>query len=64
LKKAHGEPLSELPDEVLAVLDCSLNLLPCKKFRHANIYRFADHIKNGTTSAGSALRGFSKPIRN
>jgi hypothetical protein len=20
--------------------------MPCKKFRHANIYRFADHMKN------------------
>ena len=36
----------ELPDEVLAVLECSPNLMPCKKFRHANIYRFADHMKN------------------
>jgi hypothetical protein len=25
----------ELPDEVLAVLECSPNLMPCKKFRHA-----------------------------
>jgi hypothetical protein len=36
----------ELPDEVLAVLECSPNLMPCKKFLHANIYRFADHMKN------------------
>ena len=36
----------ELPDEVLAVLECSPNLMPCKRFRHANIYRFADHMKN------------------
>ena len=36
----------ELPDEVLAVLESSPNLEPCKKFRHANIYRFAGHMKN------------------
>jgi hypothetical protein len=36
----------ELPDEVVAVLECSPNLVPCKKFYHANIYRFADHMKN------------------
>jgi hypothetical protein len=36
----------ELSDEVLAVLECSPNLMPCKKFLHANIYRFADHMKN------------------
>jgi hypothetical protein len=36
----------ELSDEVLAALECSPNLEPYKKFRHANIYRFADHMKN------------------
>ena len=36
----------QLPDEVLAVLECSPNLTPCKKFLHANIYHFADHVKN------------------
>jgi hypothetical protein len=36
----------ELLEEVLAVLECSPNLMPCKKFLHANIYRFADHMKN------------------
>ncbi len=51
------KPEYELPDEVIAVLDCSpnlmpcknecsRNLMPCKKFLHANIYRFADHMKN------------------
>ena len=35
----------ELPEEVRIVLDCSPNLEPCKKFRHANIYRFAEHLK-------------------
>ena len=40
-KKRHYE----LPDEVIAALECSPNLMPCKKFRHANIYRFADHMK-------------------
>jgi hypothetical protein len=36
----------ELPEEIRIVLECSANLVPCKKFRHANIYRFADHMKN------------------
>jgi len=36
----------ELPEEMRIVLECSPNLEPCKKFRHANIYRFADHMKN------------------
>jgi hypothetical protein len=36
----------EMPDEVRIVLECSRNLMPCKKFLHANIYRFADHMKN------------------
>jgi hypothetical protein len=36
----------ELPEEVIAVLECSPNLEPCKKFYHANIYLFADHMKN------------------
>jgi len=36
----------ELSDEVIAVLECSPNLEPCEKFYHANIYRFADHMKN------------------
>ncbi len=40
------KPEYELPDEVIAVLDCSPNLMPCKKFLHSNIYRFADHMKN------------------
>jgi hypothetical protein len=36
----------EMPDEIRIVLECSRNLIPCKKFLHANIYRFADHMKN------------------
>jgi hypothetical protein len=36
---------NELLDEVLAVLECSPNLMPCTKFLHANIYRFADHMQ-------------------
>jgi hypothetical protein len=36
----------ELPEEVRIVIECSPNLVPCKKFYHANIYRFADHMKN------------------
>jgi hypothetical protein len=40
------KPEWELPEEVRIVLQCSPNLMPCKRFRHANIYRFADHMKN------------------
>lgn len=40
------KPEYELPEEVRIVLECSPNLMPCKKFRHANIYRFADHLSN------------------
>jgi len=36
----------ELPEEVRIVIECSPNLMPCKKFLHANIYRFADHIED------------------
>lgn len=35
----------ELPEEVRIVIECSRNLMPGKKFLHANIYRFADHMK-------------------
>jgi hypothetical protein len=34
-------PRYKLPDEVIAVLDCSPNLEPCEEFRHADIYAFA-----------------------
>jgi hypothetical protein len=40
------KPERELPEEVRIVTECSPNLMPCKKFLHANIYRFADHMKN------------------
>jgi len=40
------KPERELPEEVRIVLECSPNLVPCKKFLHANLYRFADHMKN------------------
>ena len=40
------KPERELPEEVRIVIECSPNLIPCKKFLHANIYRFADHMKN------------------
>jgi hypothetical protein len=33
-------------EDVLAVLDCSPNPVPCRKFRHADIYRFSEHMKN------------------
>jgi hypothetical protein len=38
----------ELHDEVLAVLECSPNLVPCEEFRNSDIYAFADHLKEGT----------------
>jgi hypothetical protein len=41
------KPCSGLPWEVLAVLECSPNLVLCKKFYHANTYRMADHLKEG-----------------
>jgi hypothetical protein len=37
-------PRYELPEEVIVVLECSPNLEPCKKFRHADIYAFAKHL--------------------
>jgi hypothetical protein len=37
-------PRYELPEEVLAVLECSPNLEPCEKFRYADIYAFAKHL--------------------
>jgi hypothetical protein len=43
---SRRNPRYELPEEVRIVIECSPNLMPCKKFRHANIYRFADHMKN------------------
>jgi hypothetical protein len=36
----------ELPEEMKIVIDYSLHFVPCEKFRRANIYRFADHMKN------------------
>src|SRR5260370_23463702 len=35
----------ELPGEMRIVLECSQNLEPCKKFPHANIFRFAEYFK-------------------
>jgi hypothetical protein len=40
------KPEYELLEEVRIVIECSRNLMPCKKFLHANLYRFADHMKN------------------
>ncbi len=37
-------PRYELPEEVIAVLECSPNLEPCEEFRHADIYAFAKHL--------------------
>jgi len=38
----------ELPEEVLAVLECSPNLEPCEQFRYADIYAFAKHLNERT----------------
>jgi hypothetical protein len=38
-------PRYELPDEVIAVLECSPNLEPCEEFLHADIYAFVEHLK-------------------
>jgi len=40
------KPQNELPEAVRVVLACSTNILPCEKFRRADIYKFADHLKN------------------
>jgi len=37
-------PRYELPEEVIAVLECSPNLEPCEEFRNADIYAFAKHL--------------------
>jgi hypothetical protein len=39
------KPEWELPEEVRIVHECSPNLMPCKKFLHANLYRFSEHMK-------------------
>jgi hypothetical protein len=41
-------PHYELPEEVVAVLDCSPNLEVCAEFRDADIYSFAKHLNEGT----------------
>jgi len=40
-KQQQWEPTGEMR----IGLECSPNLIPCKKFRHANIIRFAEHMK-------------------
>jgi hypothetical protein len=44
---SREKPRYELSEEVRIVLECSSSLVPCKKFRQANIYRFANHLKEG-----------------
>ncbi len=41
-KRNHG-----LPEEVLAVLRSSPNLEPRRKFRKADIFKFAEHLNEG-----------------
>ena len=36
-----------LPDEVLAVLESSSNLEPCREFHDVDIIVFANHLKEG-----------------
>jgi len=38
---------SDLSPEVRAVLRSSPHLNPCPKFRHANIYKFMEHLNKG-----------------
>ena len=40
------KPEWQISEDMRIVFECSLKLMPCKKFLHANIYRFADHMKN------------------
>jgi hypothetical protein len=47
LSMSREKPRYELSEEVRIVLECSSSLVPCKKFRQANIYRFANHLKEG-----------------
>ncbi len=46
----------ELPEEMRIVLEGSPNLVPCKKFYRANIYRMADHLKEGKCQQYCVLR--------
>jgi hypothetical protein len=39
------KPEWQISEDMRIVFECSPNLMPCKKFLHANIYRFADHMK-------------------
>ncbi len=41
---SRRKPRYELPEEVLAVLECSPKLEPCEEFRYADIYAFAKHL--------------------
>jgi len=41
---SRRKPRYELPEEVLAVLECSPNLEPCEEFRYADKYAFAKHL--------------------
>ena len=36
-----------LPEEVLAVLRDSPNLIPCRKFRKAEVDKFVEHLNEG-----------------
>jgi hypothetical protein len=44
---APQETTYELPDEVIAVLDCSPNLEPCSEFYDADVFRFVEHLHEG-----------------
>jgi hypothetical protein len=44
MKTVRKKQQYELPEEVIAVLECSPNLEPCEEFRHADIYAFAKHL--------------------
>ena len=40
------KPEWQMSEDMRIVFECSPNLVPCEKFVHANIYRFADHIED------------------
>jgi hypothetical protein len=52
------KPEWQIPEDMRIVFECSPNLMPCKKFLHANIYRFSEHMKN--EKCRQCIAGFNK----
>jgi len=57
-------PSYELPDEVIAVLECSPNLEPCEEFRHADIHAFAEHLNERSAAVHCVLPPVGQRARN